>query len=188
MAAAVAAQQALTSEPWPAALGPLRVRIALHAGAATPVDGDYLAPSLNRLSRLLLVSHGAQIVLTETARRLLDNALPPETSLRDLGDHRLRDLLEPERVWQVVAPGLPADFPLLRSLTVRPHNLPPPPTPLIGREPEVATLVNIFQNGARLVTVTGTGGAGKTRLALEAAADLLDDYPDGVWFLDLAAL
>jgi predicted ATPase/class 3 adenylate cyclase len=188
MAAAVAAQQALSSEPWPAALGPLRVRIALHAAAATPVDGDYLAPSLNRLSRLLLVSHGGQVVLTETVRRLLDNALAPETSLRDLGEHRLRDLLEPERVWQVVAPGLPADFPPLRSLTVRPHNLPPPLTPLIGREPEVTTLVQVFRDGARLVTVTGAGGTGKTRLALEAAAELLEDFPDGVWFLDLAGL
>jgi predicted ATPase/class 3 adenylate cyclase len=188
LSAAVAAQQALTDEPSPELPGSLRVRIALHAGTATPVAGDYLAPSLNRLSRLLLVSHGGQIVLTETVRRLLDNALPPETSLRDLGDHRLRDLLEPERVWQVVAPGIPADFPPLRSLTVRPHNLPPPPTPLIGREREVGTVVQLVRDGARLVTVTGAGGTGKTRLALEAAAELLDDFSDGVWFLDLAAL
>jgi predicted ATPase/class 3 adenylate cyclase len=188
LAAAVAAQRALTSEPWPATIDPLRARIALHAGAATPIDGDYLAPSLNRLSRLLLVSHGGQIVLTETVRRLLDNALPPETSLRDLGEHRLRDLLEPERVWQVLAPGIPADFPPLRSLMVRPHNLPPPPTPLIGREREVATVVQLVRDDARLVTVTGAGGTGKTRLALEAAAELLEDFPDGVWFLDLAGL
>jgi class 3 adenylate cyclase len=188
LAAAVAAQQALTAEPWPDPPGPLRVRMALHAGAAIPVDGDYLAPSLNRVSRLLFVSHGGQILLTETIRRLLEGSLPPETTLRNLGEHRLRDLLEPERIWQVAAPGLLADFPPLISLDARPHNLPAPPTPLIGRESDVAAVLQAFREGTRLVSITGPGGTGKTRLALETAAELMDDYPDGVWFLDLSGL
>jgi predicted ATPase/class 3 adenylate cyclase len=185
--AAVTAQRALVAAEWgPFAAFP--VRVALHAGSAAPADGDYLAPSLNRLSRLLLVSHGGQIVLTETVRRLLDGALPPDAKLRDLGEHRLRDLLEPERVWQVVAPGLRVDFPPLRTPSACPHNMPIPPTPLIGRETEVAAITRLFREGARLVTLAGPGGTGKTRLALDVAAELLDDFPDGVWFLELAAL
>jgi predicted ATPase/class 3 adenylate cyclase len=187
LAAAVAAEQALVAADW-GGLGPLRVRMALHAGAATPRNGDYLAPCLNRLARLSSIGHGQQILLSETVRRLLEGALPPDVSLRDLGQHRLRDLLEPERIWQVLAPGVPDVFPALRSLAFRPHNLPSPPTPLVGREDEVARLLHHFANDARLVTLTGPGGSGKTRLALEVAAELVENFPDGVWFLDLAAL
>jgi class 3 adenylate cyclase len=187
LAAAIAAQRALAAEPWPAPLGSLPVRVALHAGTATPSDGDYLAPSLNRLSRLMLASHGGQVVLSETVRRLLEGNVPAEASLKDLGEHRLRDLLEPERVWQVVAPGLETEFPPLGTLAARPHNLPAQP-PLIGREAEVAAILERFREGARLVTITGPGGTGKTRLALESAAELMDDFPDGVWFLDLSGL
>jgi predicted ATPase/class 3 adenylate cyclase len=188
LAAAVAGQRALVAADW-GELGPLRVRMAVHVGAATPMDGDYLAPCLNRLSRLLGIGHGGQILLTETARRLLADSPPAGVTLRDLGEHRLRDLLEPERVWQVLAPGQPDTFPPLRSVDAHRHNLPAPPTPLIGREAEVATLLRLLgTEGARLVTLTGPGGSGKTRLALEAAAELLDAFPGGVWFLDLASL
>jgi predicted ATPase/class 3 adenylate cyclase len=188
LAAAVAAQQALAAEPWSQPPGSLAVRMALHAGTATPSANDYLAPSLNRGSRLLFAGHGGQILVTETVRRLLEGELPPETTLRDLGEHRLRDLLEPERVWQVAAPGLEREFPPLRSLETRHHNLPATPTPLIGRESELATVLRLFREGARLVTLTGPGGTGKTRLALEAAAEMLEEHPDGVWFLELAGL
>src|SRR5215216_5799505 len=107
LAAAVAGQRALQTATWPEATGPLRVRVALHAGMAEPIDGDYLAPCLNRLARLLATGHGQQVLLTETVRRLLEGELPVGASLRALGSHRLRDLLEPEEIFQVLAPGLP---------------------------------------------------------------------------------
>jgi predicted ATPase/class 3 adenylate cyclase len=187
LAAAIAAQQALSVESWPDPPGPLLVRMALHAGTATPHNGDYLAPSLNRLARLLAAGHGGQVLLTDSIRRLLDGA-PPGVDLRDLGEHRLRDLHQPERVWQAVAPGLTGAFPPLRTLETSPHNLPAPPTPLIGRETEMAAVPRLFREGARLVTLTGPGGSGKTRLALEVGAELLTDFADGVWFLDLSGL
>ncbi len=187
--AAVAAQQALLAESWPEPLQPLRVRMALHAGEAAPRDGDYLAPMLNRLARLLGVSHGGQILVSSAVCGLLRDQKLPDITLRFLGEQQLRDLLEPEQVWQVVAPELPADFPPLHSPgTPPPQNLPAPATPLIGRETEVATVLRLFSESMRLVTVTGTGGTGKTRLALAAAAESLDDFAGGVWFLDLAAL
>jgi predicted ATPase/class 3 adenylate cyclase len=189
LAAAVAAQRALSAEPWPDPPGRLAIRIALHAGAASPTEGDYLAPALNRLARLLAAGHGGQVLLTETVRGLLDGAPPDGSSLRDLGQHRLRDLQQPERIWQAVGVGLPDDFPPLRSLDTHPHNLPTPPTPLIGREAELAEVFCLIATeNARLVTVTGSGGSGKTRLALEAASELLDSFPDGVWLVDLARL
>jgi predicted ATPase/class 3 adenylate cyclase len=187
--AAVAAQRALLTESWPEPLQPFRVRMALHAGEATPRNGDYLAPMLNRLARLLGVSHGGQILVSSAVCGLLRDQKLPDITLRFLGEQQLRDLLEPEQVWQVVAPGLPEDFPSLTSSgTPTPQNLPIPATPLIGREAEIATVLRLFDEGTRLVTVTGAGGTGKTRLALAAAAELLDDFSGGAWFLDLAAL
>lgn len=187
--AAVAAQQALLAEAWPEPLQPLRVRMALHAGEAAPRDGDYLAPMLNRLARLLGVSHGGQILVSSAVCGLLRDQKLPDITLRFLGEQQLRDLLEPEQVWQIVAPGLPADFPSLSSpATSPPQNLPVPATSLIGREIEVEMILRLFSEGTRLVTVTGAGGTGKTRLALAAAVELLDDFTGGAWFLDLAAL
>jgi predicted ATPase/class 3 adenylate cyclase len=187
-AAAVAAQRALQAEPWSDPPGPLHVRMALHAGEAVPRDGDYLAAPLNRLARLLAVGHGTQILLTEVVERLVNGALPADVSLRPLGTHRLRDLQEPEEVFQVVASGLPDQFPPLQSLPEHPTNLATPPTVLIGREVEVAAILSMLDKGARLVTLTGPGGTGKTRLALEIGAEALDRYPDGVFFVDLAPL
>src|SRR3954469_4493826 len=122
--AAVDAQRALLQETWADPPGPLRVRMALHAGEATPQDGDYLAAPLTRLARLLAIGHGGQILLTQAVQQLTRGALPAQVTLRDLGEHRLQDLLEPERVFQLLHPALPADFPPLTSLNARPTNLP----------------------------------------------------------------
>jgi len=189
VAAALQGQRDLLAEDW-GELGPLRVRMALHAGEATPNErGDYLAAPLNRLSRLLATGHGRQILLTQVVQQLARSALPPRAELRDLGDHRLRDLLEPERVYQLLHPELPVEFPPLIALNNRPHNLPLQPTPFLGREREVGAVVDMLRRSeVRLVTVTGPGGVGKTRLALQVAADLLNTFPDGVWFVDLSVL
>jgi predicted ATPase/class 3 adenylate cyclase len=189
VAAALTGQRALLAEAW-GAIGPLRIRIALHAGEATPdATGDYRAPALNRLARLLAAGWGGQILLSQAVQQLARSALPQGAELRDLGEHRLRDLLEPERVYQLVHPDLPAEFPPLRSLTAQPHNLPVQLTPLVGRDHDVARITAlVMREGARLVTLTGPGGTGKTRLALAAAAEMLDHFPDGVWLVDLAPL
>ncbi|MCC7023474.1 MAG: adenylate/guanylate cyclase domain-containing protein [Thermomicrobiales bacterium] len=189
VAAALAAQRALLAEEWEA-VGPLRVRMALHAGEAEPdAHGDYLAPALNRLSRLLATGHGGQVLLSQAVQQLARDALPDGASLRDLGAHRLRDLLEPEEVFQLCHPDLPADFPPLKSLDARPNNLPRQPTPFLGREREVREVVALLErDDVRLLTLTGTGGSGKTRLALQAAAEALDAFPDGAAFVALAPL
>jgi class 3 adenylate cyclase len=189
VAATLAGQHALLATSWGEA-GPLRVRMALHAGEAAPDDrGDYLAAPLNRLSRLLATGHGGQILLTQAVQQLARGQLPDNAELRDLGEHRLRDLLEPERVYQVLHPDLPANCPPLSSLDTRPHNLPRQPTPFLGREREIGELVRLLQrDDVQLLTLTGTGGTGKTRLALQAAAELIDHFDDGVYFVPLAPL
>jgi predicted ATPase/class 3 adenylate cyclase len=187
--AAVDAQRALVAEDW-GEIGPLHVRMALHVGEGLPDDrGDYLAAPLNRLARLLSTGYGGQILLSQSVQQLTRGALPAGTKLRDLGEHRLRDLLEPERVFQLVHPELPAEFPPLRTLRSRPNNLPRQPTPLVGREREVSAVADLLRSDpVQLVTLTGPGGVGKTRLGLQAVADLLDAFPDGAFFVELAPL
>src|SRR5215218_3710354 len=190
LAAAVGAQQAIAAEPW-SLPAPIQVRMALHVGEATPdVAGNYhQVPALNRLSRLLEVAHGGQIVLSDAARALVDDAPLPSVTLLDLGEYRLRDLLEPERIWQVLAPGLQSSFPPPQTLERLETNLPMQLTTLVGREAEIAHIsAMIEREGDRLVTLTGPGGTGKTRLALAVAAEALDTFPDAVWFVDLAPL
>ncbi|MBA2597313.1 MAG: adenylate/guanylate cyclase domain-containing protein, partial [Chloroflexia bacterium] len=187
IAAAVEGQSALRQEVW-GELGPMRIRMGIHVGEATPKDGDYLAPMLNRLARVLGAGFGEQILLTEAARAAA-SVLPADHGLRDLGPHRLRDLLEAERIFQLTGPMLPADFPPLKSLDPLTNNLPVQPTPLIGRERELIALrAMIAAPGVRLITLTGPGGTGKTRLALQAAAESLDAFPDGVWWVPLATV
>ena len=185
-AAALAAQRALTSEDWPTRR-PLRVRMGLHTGACEERDGDYFGPVVNRVARLEAVAHGGQIVLSASTAALVSNSLGRDASLRDLGLHRLKDLGRPEHVFQLEAPYLEADFPSLTSLDnpELPNNLPSVVNAFVGRERELSE-VRMLMRSARLVTLTGAGGSGKTRLALQVAAELLDTTADGVWFVDLA--
>jgi predicted ATPase/class 3 adenylate cyclase len=185
VAAAVAAQRALAAEPW-TETGPIRVRMALHLGEARPdAAGDYLAPCLNRLARLLATGFGGQVLLSQAVESRVRDALPAGVTLRPLGRHRLRDLLEPEEVAQLVISGLPDTFPPLKSLEGYPTNLPVLPTTLIGRDEELAELSRLLATGDRLVTIVGPGGVGKTHLALQAAADALERFADGVWVVPL---
>jgi predicted ATPase/class 3 adenylate cyclase len=189
VAAALDAQRALMREMWPEGAGPLQVRMALHTAAATPQNGDYLAPGLNRLARLLAAGHGGQVLVSLATQDLARDALPSGADLRDLGEHSLRDLYRPERVFQLLHPDLPAEFPPIRTLATRPNNLPLQPTPFLGREEQVARVVDLLsRDDIRLLTITGPGGVGKTRLALQAAANMLDAFPDGAWFVDLSPL
>ena len=186
--AALAAQMALDAAPWETA-APLRVRMALHTGSAEERGGDYFGPPLNRVARLMATGHGGQTLLSGATQAIVQDALPSGTSLVDLGRHRLKDLGQPEHVHQVSHPALAADFPPLRSLgnPSLPNNLPQQPTSFIGREKESAEIKRRL-SGTRLLTLTGAGGSGKTRLSLQVAADLLDGEGDGVWLVELAAL
>ncbi len=187
--AARAAQQALQAEAWDEALGVLRVRMALHTGTAESRDGDYFGAPLNRVARILGAGHGGQVLVSTATQELVRDQLPPSAALRSLGEHRLKDLIRPEHIFQLLAPGLAHDFPPLRTLENRPNNLPPQPTPFIGRTHEVeAVKQRLLQPETRLLTLTGPGGTGKTRLGLQVAAEALDDFPQGVWVVDLTAI
>ncbi|MDQ5851070.1 MAG: adenylate/guanylate cyclase domain-containing protein [Chloroflexota bacterium] len=187
--AALAGQQALQAEPWPEALGAVRVRMALHTGAAEQRAGDYFGPLLNRIARLLEVAHGGQTLLSLATQELVHDRLPPGVALRDLGDHRLRDLIRSERIFQLVAPDLPADFPPIHTLDHQYQNLPAQLTPLFGREQDRTMIASLVRRAdVRLVTLTGPGGVGKTRLSVQVAADVLDAFPDGVCFVELAPI
>ncbi len=188
LAAAVDAQRALATADW-GPDGPLAVRMAVHAGEAAPHRGDYVAPCLNRLARLMAAGYGGQILLSQAVALLVRDHLPSGVALQSLGAHRLRDLLAPEEVHQAVVDDLPAAFPALKTLDAHPHNLPQALTPLIDRAAEVAEVHALLDRpDARLVTLTGPGGIGKSRLALQLAAEALDDFPDGAFFVPLAAI
>lgn len=184
LAAAVAAQRELYAQAWELD-SPLQVRMALHSGEAEEQAGDYVGASLNRIGRLIGLCHGGQTLLTQATQELVRDSLPEGVSLRDLGRHRFRDLVYPERIYQAVIAGLPADFPPLKSLESIPNNLPAQVTSFIGRERELAAAAEGLAQ-ARLLTLTGPGGAGKTRLALQVASGRLADYPDGAWLVELA--
>ena len=188
LAAALSAQIALAGEGWELPT-PLLVRMALHTGSAEERDADYFGPPLNRVARLMAAGHGGQVLLSEVTQALVRDALPRDVTLGDLDLHRLKDLGRPERVFQLEHPALPADFPPLRSLDnpALPNNLPQQVTSFIGREKQLAE-VKALLDRTRLLTLTGSGGSGKTRLSVQAAADVLDQYEGGVWLVELAAL
>ena len=187
LASAVAIQRAAGAEPWPAGL-PIRVRMALHSGACVERDGGYVGPAVNRVAQLLDAGHGGQVLVTGVTYELLADRLPGGIGLRDLGEHRLKDLGRAERVFEVTGPGLAAGFGPLRSLddpALR-HNLPSQATSFVGRAAELAELRSLVLGGSRLVTIAGPGGIGKSRLALQVAAEMLDGDGDGVWLAELA--
>jgi predicted ATPase/class 3 adenylate cyclase len=186
--AALETQRALLEEEWEVT-GPLRVRMALHTGAAEERGGDYFGPPVNRVARLLSAGHGGQVLLSLATQELVRDELPEGVSLRDLGERRLKDLFRPERVFQILAPGLPSSFQPLKTLDATKNNLPAQPTPLVGREREVGEVSERLRSPeVRLLTLTGPGGTGKTRLALQAAADLLEEFEDGTYFVALATV
>ncbi len=184
--AAVAAQRSLLGHEWPEG-AEVRVRMGLHTGE--PVSGEvgFVGLDVHRAARICAAGHGGQIVVSRTTRDLGLDGLPAELQLLDLGEHALKDLTSPERLFQVVAPGLRRDFPPLRTIAARPHNLPRQLTSFIGRQHEIAAAKRILAS-TPLLTLTGPGGVGKTRLSLEVAAELLDDLEDGAWFVELGSL
>jgi predicted ATPase/class 3 adenylate cyclase len=186
VAAMLDAQRALAQEDF-SALDGLRIRVAIHTGTADEREGDYFGPAVNRAARLVAIGHGGQILVSGVTNAIVRDQLPPETSLRDLGEHRLKDLARPEHVFQLDSPGLTAEFPPLRSLSARATNLPLQLTSFVGREKEMAEIAALIRN-ERLVTLSGSGGVGKTRTALHALANVLDEWDDGVWFVELAPL
>jgi predicted ATPase len=188
VAAAVEMQRALSAHRWPADY-PVRVRMGIHSGEAAQTPVGLVGLEVHRAARIAAVAHGGQIVLSAAAAALLSGSLPAGASVRDLGLHRLKDLGRPERLFQLDAGGLPTAFPPLTSLDnpkLR-NNLPAQASSFIGRDAQLAEVHRLLE-GSRLVTLTGAGGAGKTRLGLQAAAGLADGSGDGVWFVDLAPL
>jgi predicted ATPase/DNA-binding SARP family transcriptional activator len=188
LAAAIAAQRALQIEPWPEAVGPVRVRMGLHTGPAELVGDDYaVSHTLNRAARVMGAGFGGQILLSQVTADLVTRELSAEVDLRDLGEHNLKGLQIPEHLFQVCAPGLPCNFPRLPTAITPKHNLPNLLTSFIGREKQIREISQLVKDH-RLVTLTGSGGTGKTRLALKVAEELLDHFPDGVFLVELAPL
>ena len=185
VAAAAAAQGALASHPWPPE-AEVRVRIGMHTGEGTVGGDDYVGLDVHRAARISATGHGGQVLLSSTTAELVEGSLPDGLGLRDLGRHRLKDLARPERIFQLTIDGLPAAFPLIRSLEA-PSNLPTARASFVGRDRELVRVRELLK-GPGLLTLTGPGGGGKTRLALEAARGLLGDYPDGVFFVELAPI
>jgi predicted ATPase/class 3 adenylate cyclase len=185
--ACLTAQRTLISTDW-GFPDPLRVRMGVHVGEAEPREGDYYGTAVNRAARIMAAGHGGQVLVSVTAAQLLGDALSERVQLRDLGPHRLKDLQQPEHIFQLTVPDLPADFPPLGTLETTPNNLPVQVSEFLGRSAELeAARSMLATTGVRLLTLTGPGGTGKTRLALQLAAEQLEAYPDGVYFVDLSA-
>jgi predicted ATPase/class 3 adenylate cyclase len=184
VAAAAEAQRRLVGADWPSG-EELRVRMGIHTGEPLAVPPKYVGLDVHEAARIMAAGHGGQVLLSRTTRDLAGNAF----AVRELGEHRLKDLSAPKQLYQLLVEGLPSEFPALKTLGNRPTNLPVQPTPLIGRRRELAEVTAILcAEGVRLLTLTGPGGTGKTRLALQAAADLVDEFEDGVFFVELAPI
>ena len=186
VAAAADAQRALVKEPWPEGCV-IGVRIGMHTGEASVSGGTYVGVAVHRAARIGEAAHGGQVLLSGTTRALVVERLPAGTSVLALGRHRLRDLDTSEEISQLVIEGLKADFPPIRTLDATPNNLPIQATAFFGRESEIAAVVEQLA-GSRLVTLTGPGGTGKTRLSLQVAGAVIDRYPDGVYFVPLGQI
>jgi predicted ATPase/class 3 adenylate cyclase len=184
--AAIAAQRAVQAHPWPDGIAP-KVRVGLHTGEPVTGETGYVGMDVHRAARVAAAGHGGQILMSDVTHSLVAKDLPDGVTLRDLGEHRLKDLAHPHRLFQVMAPDLPADFPPLQSLDAHPHNLPIQLTSFIGRAREIAEIKTLLSQ-ARLITLTGSGGAGKTRLALQVAAEVVESYADGVWLAEFAPI
>src|SRR6266699_148634 len=188
VSAAVATQRAFASRAFPEGVM-VRVRMGLHTGEPECIAEGYVGLDVHHAARIMSSGYGGQILLSQTTRDLVEHGLPDRVTLRDLGEHRLKDLQRPSHLYQLVSAELPADFPPLKTTEHCPNNLPVQFTPLIGREQEVAAVQHLLQREhVRLVTLTGPGGTGKTRLGLQVAAELSDLFTDGVYFVNLAPL
>jgi predicted ATPase/class 3 adenylate cyclase len=187
VAAALAAQRALAAQDWETSQ-PLRVRIGVHVGPAAAAGNDYTTThTLNRVARIMSFGHGGQILLSVEVADLVRRDLPTDVTLRDMGKQRMKGLTHLEHLFQVVAPDLPATFPPLMTLDTFRTNLPAQLTSFVGREQAITDVTQLLTT-SRLVTLTGPGGTGKTRLALQVAAGVLEAYSDGVWLIELAPL
>ena len=188
VSAVVDMQRAMASHTWPNGAA-VALRIGLHTGEPSRTAEGYIGLDVHHAARMMSVGHGGQVLLSQTTRELVKHTLPEGVSLRDLGEHRLKDVQRPGHLYQLIIEGLPADFPPLKTLGNSPNNLPVQSTALIGREKEVAALLHLLQREeVRLLTLTGPGGTGKTRLGLQVAAELSDLFPDGVYFVNLAPI
>lgn len=189
---ALLSQKRLHAEPWIDQFNlptPLKVRMALHCGVTEERADDYVGPALNRVARVLATGYGGQVLLTQAIADLIIDQLPPGASLRDLGEHRLKDLVRAEHIYQLIVPELPSEFPPIKSLSAFRHNLPEQLTTFIGRQKEIQEIKPLLLSPhSRLVTLTGSGGTGKTRLAIQVAAEVIDHFQDGVWLVELAPL
>jgi predicted ATPase/class 3 adenylate cyclase len=184
--ATVAAQRALAGHRWPDDVR-IAVRMGLHTGEPLRHESGYVGLDVHRAARICSAGHGGQILLSQTTRDLVAGDLPPEVALADLGEHQLRDLAAAQRLYQVVVDGLPSEFPPLRTIDQRPNNLPRRMTSFVGRERELSETKRILGTTA-LMTLTGAGGVGKTRLAIELATEVLGEYRDGAWIVELGSM
>jgi predicted ATPase/class 3 adenylate cyclase/Tfp pilus assembly protein PilF len=184
--AAIAAQQRILRNPWPEGAA-VRVRMGLHTGEPRVTEVGYVGMDVHRAARISAAAHGGQILISDTTHALVAKDLPVGVSLRDLGEHRLKDLAHPYRLFHVLAADLPANFPPLRSLDLLRNNLPRQLTSFIGREKEIAEIKQLLATAA-LVTLTGAGGAGKSRLALQVAAAVMEGFADGAWLAEFAPI
>ena len=199
VAAAIEAQQTLFDDPWEMLndgsesktqnpKSKIKVRMALHVGDPVCRDNDYFGPTVNRVARILSVGHGGQTIISSVVRDRIGGKLPEKVGIVEHGSHRLKDLVAPEALYGLLHPDLPQEFPPLRSLSTHPNNLPAQLTSFIGREKEIREVRELLRSKARLVTLSGPGGTGKTRIALQAAADRVEQYPGGVWWVDLSPI
>lgn len=187
VAAALVGQHAITAEPWPASTGALKIRMGLHTGESQERDGDYYGADVNLAARVMGIGYGGQILLSEITATLVKKHMPSECTLADLGEHRLKGITAPERIFQLCHPDLVAEFPPLKSLAIFKHNLHRRLSTFIGREKELADVKRLLKD-TQLLTLLGPGGTGKTRLMLQVAEEVIENYPDGVWLVELAPL